>query len=90
MVAACVITASAVAADITGSWKWSQQGRNGAQDYTAKFALKDGKLTGETLTFVPGLTATMQACFESNRLFAEAGVPWAHRAERLPCPTLDA
>ena len=44
---------------------------------------------GETLTFVPGLTATMQACFESNRLFAEAGVPWAHRAERLVCPTLD-
>jgi hypothetical protein len=52
LVAACVITASAVAADITGSWKWTQQGRNGAQDYTAKFALKDGKLTGSVM--VPG------------------------------------
>jgi len=48
-----------------------------------------GRQYVQRLTFVPGLTATMQACFESSRLFAETGVPWAHRAERLVCPTLD-
>lgn len=52
VVAACVMTAVAAAADITGNWKWSQQGRNGSQDYTAKFALKDGKLTGTVM--MPG------------------------------------
>ncbi|HWA10011.1 MAG TPA: hypothetical protein VG838_11220 [Opitutaceae bacterium] len=52
IVAACVMTAVAAAADITGNWKWSQQGRQGSQDYTAKFAMKDGKLTGSVM--VPG------------------------------------
>lgn len=51
-VAACVMTASALAADISGNWKWTSQGRNGAQEYTAKLALKDGKLTGSVV--VPG------------------------------------
>lgn len=51
-VAACVMTAVAAAADITGSWKWTSQGRQGPQEYTAKFALKDGKLTGTVM--MPG------------------------------------
>ena len=52
LVAACLMTAAANAADITGNWKWSQQGRNGSQDYTAKFALKGGNLTGSVM--MPG------------------------------------
>lgn len=46
--AVCFMTVAAFAADASpaGNWKWSQQGRNGAQEMTAKFDLKDGKLTG--------------------------------------------
>jgi hypothetical protein len=46
VVAACFMTAAAFAADASGNWKWTQQGRNGPQETTAKLALKDGKLTG--------------------------------------------
>jgi hypothetical protein len=44
--ATCLMTAAAVAADPTGNWKWTQQGRGGSQEITAKLALKDGALTG--------------------------------------------
>ena len=46
--AATVITsvALAAAASPAGNWKWTAQGRNGQQEYTAKFEVKDGKLTG--------------------------------------------
>jgi len=44
---------------------------------------------GEVLSFVPGLTEAMQACFESGQLFAERGLPWAKRAETVACPSLD-
>jgi hypothetical protein len=45
-VAASVLTISAHAADITGTWKWTSQGRNGPVESTAQFAVKDGALTG--------------------------------------------
>jgi hypothetical protein len=46
-VAVLLTAASAFAADPTGSWKWSSAGRNGqTRETTAKFELKDGKLTG--------------------------------------------
>ena len=44
--AAIVMTTGAFAADIAGNWKWTTQGQNGAQESTAKFELKEGKLTG--------------------------------------------
>jgi hypothetical protein len=46
--AASVLTLSAfaVAADITGNWKWTVQGPNGPMENTATLALKDGALTG--------------------------------------------
>ena len=44
--AASALTLTAFAADISGSWKWTQQGRNGPQDVTSTLALKDGALTG--------------------------------------------
>ncbi len=44
--AAIVMTTGAFAADIAGNWKWTSQGQNGAQESTAKFELKEGKLTG--------------------------------------------
>ncbi|HWA24255.1 MAG TPA: hypothetical protein VG734_01175 [Lacunisphaera sp.] len=45
--AASALTLSAFAADITGTWKWTTQGRNGnSVETTAKLALKDGALTG--------------------------------------------
>ena len=49
LVAACVMTAAAVAADASGSWKWTQQGRGGSQDISAKLVDKDGKLTGTVM-----------------------------------------
>lgn len=49
-VAACFMTAAAFAAEAspTGTWKYSQPGRNGgaATERTLKLDLKDGKLTG--------------------------------------------
>ena len=45
-VAASALTVSAFAADLTGSWKWTAQGRNGPMEATAKLDLKDGVLTG--------------------------------------------
>ena len=44
--AASVLTVSAFAADISGTWKWTAQGRNGPQEVTSTLALKDGVLTG--------------------------------------------
>ena len=45
-VAASALTISAFAADLTGAWKWTAQGRNGPMEATAKLDLKDGVLTG--------------------------------------------
>ena len=47
--AACFITVAAFAADASpaGTWKWTQQGRQGnASERSMKLELKDGKLTG--------------------------------------------
>lgn len=44
--AVCLMSAAAYAADPTGTWKWTAQGRNGPQDYSATLAVKDGQLTG--------------------------------------------
>ncbi len=44
--AAIVMTLGAFAADIAGNWKWTSQGQNGAQENTAKFEMKEGKITG--------------------------------------------
>jgi hypothetical protein len=45
-IAASVLTLSAFAADISGKWKWTTQGRNGPQEVTSTLTLKDGVLTG--------------------------------------------
>lgn len=45
-VVASALTISAFAADVSGTWKWTAQGRNGPMEATAKLALKDGALTG--------------------------------------------
>jgi len=44
--AASVLTLTAFAADISGNWKWTTQGRNGPMEATSTLALKDGVLTG--------------------------------------------
>jgi hypothetical protein len=44
--AASALTLSVFAADLTGNWKWTVQGRNGPMENTCKLALKDGALTG--------------------------------------------
>jgi hypothetical protein len=45
--AAVCFTAAAFAADPSGTWTWSMQGRSGqTRTVTATFALKDGNLTG--------------------------------------------
>ncbi len=43
-----MLSVAAHAADPSGTWKWSQPGRQGGTptEITAKLALKDGKLTG--------------------------------------------
>ena len=44
--AASLLSVAAFAADISGSWKWTAQGRNGPMEAHATLALKDGVLTG--------------------------------------------
>lgn len=55
--AACFITVAAFAAEAspTGTWKWTQQGRQGAAtERSVKLALTDGKLTGTLEGFQMG------------------------------------
>ncbi len=51
--AACFLTVAAFAGDPTGTWKWTQQGRNGGPGFeqTLKLELKDGALTGQLAGF---------------------------------------
>lgn len=65
--AASALTLSAFAADITGSWKWTTQGRNGPMENTAKFALKDGVLTG-TVTGRMGDAPIGDASFKEGNI----------------------
>ena len=44
--AVSLLSVAAFAADLTGSWKWTTQGRNGPLEVTARLQLKDGALTG--------------------------------------------
>ena len=54
-VAACLISAAALAADAAGTWKWTQQGRGGGggggggtpRETTLTLTVKDGKVTGK-------------------------------------------
>lgn len=45
------VSVHAASADPSGTWKWTQQGRNGGSGFeqTLKLELKDGKLTGTML-----------------------------------------
>lgn len=46
-VAVCFATVAAFAADASGTWKWTQQGRGGQSfESTVKLAVKDGVLSG--------------------------------------------
>ncbi len=45
-VAASALAITAFAADLTGTWKWTAQGRNGPMEASAKLSLTDGVLTG--------------------------------------------
>ncbi len=44
----CFITGAAFAADLSGTWKWTQQGRQGGQAFevTLKLEVKEGALSG--------------------------------------------
>jgi hypothetical protein len=50
-VAVCFATVAAFAADASGTWKWTQQGRQGGQGFevTLKLDVKDGTLSGTML-----------------------------------------
>ncbi len=49
--AACFVTVAAFAADLSGSWKWTQPGRNGNPGFeqTLKLEVKDGVVSGTVL-----------------------------------------
>jgi len=44
--AASFLTLAAYASDVTGTWKWTSQGRNGPRETSAKLVVKDGALSG--------------------------------------------
>ena len=63
---ACVLTAAAFAADPTGTWKWSQPGRDGqTMEQSLTLELKDDKLTG-TLKGRRGETPISDATFKDD------------------------
>ena len=49
--AACFVSVAAFAADASGTWKWTQQGRQGGAGFevTLKLEAKDGALSGTVL-----------------------------------------
>lgn len=65
--AASFFAVSAHAADISGNWKWTTQGRNGPIEVTAKLALTDGTLTG-TVSGRMGDTAIGDASFKDGHV----------------------
>ena len=62
------MTAAAFAADPTGVWKWSNQGRDGQTfESTLKLELKDGKLSG-TITGRMGDTPISDASIKEDAI----------------------
>ena len=66
-IAAVVLTVSAAAADISGNWKWTIEGRNGPIEATAALQFKDGVLTG-TVGGRFGDTAIGDASFTDDQV----------------------
>jgi len=48
--AASSLTLTALAADASGAWTWTTQGRGGQQEITAKLSVKEGVVTGVIVT----------------------------------------
>ena len=67
--AAVVVSVVAYAADASpaGNWKWTAQGRNGPQESTAKFELKEGKLAG-SVTGPRGETPISNGTFKDGAI----------------------
>ena len=66
VIAVSVFTIAAFAADLSGSWKWTFEGRNGPMEATSKLTLgKDGTLTG-TVSGRMGDTAIGDASFKDG------------------------
>lgn len=64
--AACFLTIAAFAGDPTGTWKWSQPGRDGqTSEVSLKLELKEEKLTG-SLTGRMGETDISDAAFKDD------------------------
>lgn len=73
--AASLFALSAFAADASGSWKWSTQGRGGVQEVTAKLMVKEGVVTGAIVTQMgevaidPGTVKGDEVAFTVTREF---------------------
>lgn len=65
--AATLLAGSALAADISGNWKWMMQGRNGAVEAHGTLALKEGVLTG-TVTGRMGEAPIGDASFKDGQV----------------------
>ncbi len=67
LVATYLLAAAAFASDISGSWKWTTEGRNGSRESSAEFLLTDGVLTG-SIAGRDGDTAISDATFEEGKI----------------------
>lgn len=65
--AASVLTITTFAADLTGNWKWTAQGRNGPMETTAQLVLKDGAPSG-TISGRMGDVAIGDASFKDGKI----------------------
>ena len=68
--AASVLTVAAFAADISGNWKWTAQGRNGPMEATAQLTLsKEGALSGTVSGRMGDAPITDASFKDSNVVF---------------------
>lgn len=67
LAAVALLSAAAYAGDPSGNWKWTAQGRNGPQDYTATLTLKGDALTG-AVTSPRGTTDISDASFKDDAI----------------------
>ncbi len=64
LIAVCALTASA--ADISGNWKATAEGPNGAMERTFVFKVEGNKVTGETVSSMMGKSAITDGKVEGD------------------------
>lgn len=68
LLALFAMTLTAFAADVTGNWKATAEGPNGAMERTFVFKAEGAKLTGETVSSVVGKSEITEGKIDGDNL----------------------